>query len=170
MNSERMDELRKRLVLMNGLGYANAIGPPALVVERITTQPIRHQHDWGVWGRYEYLGPGTPATRKYEAGVKPKNRIDQIAMKHDLDYVEANRLYDKETGEGDWVAMYGTKVRADFMAGSAMVVSSVDPTADLSFGERFLSFGAGAGLLIQSGARVHPVTAPWMVVVDWLFY
>jgi len=37
-------------------------------------------------GGYQYAGPGTNLELKLEKGVKPKNKLDEAAMFHDLAY------------------------------------------------------------------------------------
>jgi hypothetical protein len=162
MNSEKMDEIRKRLLLMGRIGYANASSKAVVsnVQEYNQPQDLR-QHDWGAFGTYEYLGPGTPAVKKTRQGIAPRNEIDRIAQQHDLEY---SRTADIRLGR--------SQVRAvsDFGAGSAMMVQSANPFTDLDWDERALGFLAGAGLAIQGTARAHPLTMPLMVIVDWVFY
>jgi len=118
-------------------------------------------HNWGPFGEYEYLGIGTPWTRKNAAGIPPRNRIDQLAESHDRYYVETS----------GWPASRSlVRGPVDVGAGSAMVNAAVNPFNDLSWNARALGVIAGGGLILQGAARMHPVTAFGMALVDYVFY
>ena len=46
-------------------------------------------------GGYNYAGPGTKLAKRLKRGDKPKNRLDRIAMDHDIAYSKAKTLQDK---------------------------------------------------------------------------
>lgn len=56
---------------------------------------------------YNYLGPGTKLAKKLEAGVQPANKLDALAMQHDIAYSKSNKLEDRHAAdyalqEGAW--------------------------------------------------------------------
>ena len=46
------------------------------------------------WG-YNFAGPGTKLAKHLKRGDRPKNRLDRIAMYHDIAYSKARNLQDK---------------------------------------------------------------------------
>ncbi|CAH3182406.1 unnamed protein product [Porites lobata] len=46
-------------------------------------------------GGYNYAGPGTKLAKRLKRGDKPKNRLDRIALDHDIAYSKAKNLQDK---------------------------------------------------------------------------
>ena len=44
---------------------------------------------------YRFAGPGTKLAKRLKRGDKPKNRLDRIAMDHDIAYSKAKNLQDK---------------------------------------------------------------------------
>ena len=46
------------------------------------------------WG-YNFAGPGTKLAKRLKRGDRPKNRLDRIAMYHDIAYSKARNLQDK---------------------------------------------------------------------------
>src|SRR6266576_3459259 len=50
-------------------------------------------------GGYQYAGPGTHLDLKLERGVKPKNKLDEAAMYHDIAYSKSNNLADRHTAD-----------------------------------------------------------------------
>ena len=44
---------------------------------------------------YHYAGPGTHLAKRLKRYDKPKNRLDRIAMFHDIAYCKAKNLQDK---------------------------------------------------------------------------
>ena len=46
------------------------------------------------WG-YNFAGPGTKLAKRLKRGDRPKNRLDRIAMYHDIAYSKARNLHDK---------------------------------------------------------------------------
>ena len=46
-------------------------------------------------GGYNYACPGTKLAKRLKRGDKPKNRLDRIAMDHDIAYSKAKNLQDK---------------------------------------------------------------------------
>ena len=44
---------------------------------------------------YRFAGPGTKLAKRLKRGDKPKNRLDRIAMHHEIAYSKANNLQDK---------------------------------------------------------------------------
>jgi hypothetical protein len=123
-------------------------------------------HDWGVFGEYEYLGPGTPYTAKHRAGIRPRNRLDQIAYYHDQQY----SWTEKHSIPGTRVVTSGIRGISDYGAGSAMIVASVNPWSDLGFKDRVLGLIAGTGLQIQGILRLNPATMIPMAIIDQTFY
>jgi len=123
-------------------------------------------HDWGIFGEYEYLGPGTPYTKKRKAGVKPRNDLDKIAMYHDSQYVWSEQHNFLGTGLSKSIQ----RGVADYGAGAAMMTAAFNPWSDLSFKERVLGVIAGEALMIQGLIRLAPET--WIVGVglDLIFY
>jgi len=120
-------------------------------------------HDWGMFGQYEYLGPGTPYVEKREAGISGINILDQQAMRHDAQY---------EATDGLTMPGIRSHVRgvADIGSGSSMLISSVNPWSSADTSERILSAAAGAALLAQGTLRLAPQTRLMMVVLDRIFY
>ena len=47
------------------------------------------------WPGYQYMGPGTHLAKRLKRGDPGKNRLDQIAKQHDIDYSRAKNLQDK---------------------------------------------------------------------------
>jgi len=99
-------------------------------------------HEWGIFGEYEYLGLGTPYALKMEAGTKPRNPVDKIAMYHDEQYLNSKRNNQAR-------ALY------DLGAGSAMI-NTLHP----------LGLIAGTGLLIQGLTRLTPLGE----ILDLIFF
>jgi len=121
--------------------------------------PEFSSHDWGPFGQYEYLGPGTDYAGKHEAGVKPKNDLDRIAKSHDAGYEES-----KDLMTAGKLLIRGTH---DLGAGAAMIVAGLNPWSDAPL---LLSLGSGAALIGQGILRFHPVTMFPMAVADHLLY
>ena len=46
------------------------------------------------WG-YNFAGPGIKLAKRLKRGDRPKNRLDRIAMYHDIAYSKARNLQDK---------------------------------------------------------------------------
>ena len=89
------------------------------------------------------------------------NRLDEIAESHDRYYSETS----------DWPGARSlVRGPVDFGAGSAMLNASLDPTNELSWKDRALGGIAGTALVIQGTARVHPVSALPLALVDYCFY
>jgi hypothetical protein len=101
MNSNSDEDTRRRLLLMMQPTFLQGVAtpptqmPPKMLANistavefntasipippRETSTPVQlPTHDWGIFGEYEYLGPGTPYTQKIEAGVQPRNDLDAI--------------------------------------------------------------------------------------------
>lgn len=157
MNSNSRETLNK----MRLLGFWNASGPPSQRTEVFTDPALKHRHDWGVFGDYQYLGKGTPATRKTQLGVEPRDEIDRLAQEHDLMYVRT-----KDAAAGRSIV----RGFVDYGAGSAMLLQSLNPWADVD--SRTLGIIAGAGLIVQGVARLYP--AKWSLLItglgDLFFY
>lgn len=159
MNYSNSDEFRRRLLLMAStpvfLQGSNLQSPG------LKSSPTLPTHDWGTFGEYEYLGAGTPWKEKKALGIKGVNRLDVIAESHDRYYSETS----------DWPAARSiVRGPVDFGAGSAMLNASFNPSNELSWKDRALGGIAGTALIIQGTARVHPVTALPMALVDYVFY
>ena len=123
-------------------------------------------HDWGLFGKYEYLGPGTPYTLKRRAGVKPKNDLDKIAMYHDSQY----QWTQQHNFEGTGMVKSMQRGIADYGAGAAMWTAAINPWSDLGFKERVLGIIAGEALMIQGVIRLSPSTWGIGPLVDLIFY
>lgn len=82
----------------------------------IPKPPKTFKKTW--WQRksgYEYLGPFTDLSKV--GHVAPANRLDEIAMRHDLAYAKASADY-------DWYDIGATdraKARADLISGAEMI-------------------------------------------------
>lgn len=50
-------------------------------------------------GGYQYAGPGTNLDLKLEKGVKPKNKLDEAAMYHDIAYSKSKNLDDRHVAD-----------------------------------------------------------------------
>ena len=122
-----------------------------------------HVHDWGPFGEYQYLGAGTPFSRKSAAGVNPKNWLDTMAYGHDY-------YYEKSSGGTPGLQRTITRGGADLIFGLGMIGSGFSPWSDLSLGDRALALGSGAALFTQGALRAHPVTALPMALYDWIAY
>ena len=118
------------------------LGQPSFLQGVATPIQELPTHQWGIFGEYEYLGHGTPYALKMEAGTKPRNSVDKIAMYHDEQYLNSKR---------------NNQARAlfDLGAGSAMI-NTLHP----------LGLIAGTGLLIQGLVRLSPLGE----LIDLLFY
>jgi len=123
-------------------------------------------HDWGTFGEYEYLGPGTPYTAKREAGIVGRNELDEIARMHDSQY----KWTAEHTIPGTGIITSGARGIADYGAGSAMIVASLNPWSGLSFKERLLGLAAGTGLQAQGAFRLTPAGWVVMPLVDEYVY
>lgn len=56
---------------------------------------------------YNYLGPGTNLDLRLEKGVKPANKLDELALQHDIAYSKSNKMSDRHKAdyalqEGAW--------------------------------------------------------------------
>lgn len=123
-------------------------------------------HDWGYFGEYEYLGPGTPYTQKIEAGIQPRNDLDAIAQMHDSQYSWTAQ----HTVPGTGLITSGIRGVADYGAGAAMVNASINPWSDLTMKDRVLAFGAGQGLMFQGILRLSPPTMLGAWMLDKILY
>ena len=123
-------------------------------------------HDWGIFGEYEYLGPGTPYTQKIEAGIQPRNDLDAIAQMHDSQYSWTAQ----HTLPGGAMVTSGIRGVADYGAGAAMMTAAINPWSDLTMKDRALAFVAGDVLMIQGILRLSPPTMLGMAVLDILLY
>ena len=47
------------------------------------------------WPKMNYLGPGTRLKERLRRGDRGKNRLDELAKIHDIDYSKAKNLQDK---------------------------------------------------------------------------
>ena len=137
--------------------------PRAISSSNITQLPT---HDWGIFGEYEYLGPGTPYQKKIEAGIRPRNRIDRHSQFHDQIYSWTN----KHQIPGGRLITSGIRGVGDYGAGAAMVMDAFNPWSGLEVDARILGFVAGELLMMQGLLRLNPATMFPMAVVDWLFY
>ena len=136
--------------------YLLLMQPPLLqgVATPIQELPV---HDWGIFGEYEYLGPGTPYTKKREAGVKPRND-SQYSWSEQHNFLGTGLSKNIQRGV------------ADYGAGAAMTVAAFNPWSDLSFKDRVLGALAGEGLMIQGVFRLAPETWLGGIMLDLLFY
>jgi len=50
-------------------------------------------------GGYQYAGPGTNLELKLEKGVKPKNKLDEAAMFHDIAYSKSKNLQKRHAAD-----------------------------------------------------------------------
>ena len=123
-------------------------------------------HDWGYFGEYEYLGPGTPYQKKMEAGIQPRNDLDAIAQMHDSQYSWTAQ----HTIPGTALVTNGMRGIADYGAGAAMMTAAINPWSDLTMKDRALAFVAGDVLMIQGILRLSPPTMLGMGIIDLLFY
>ena len=133
-------------------------------IEQARNKPARlPTHDWGIFGEYEFLGPGTPYRQKMAEGVEPRNELDRISMYHD--------------GQYSWSEshMFGVQKNIfrggmDYGAGAAMTLAAFNPWSDLTMKDRTLAFIAGQGLMTQGILRMNP--AFWLAgaTADLLFY
>jgi hypothetical protein len=173
MSSSKESEsqrLKFLLLLQNGIPVENlAVIPPprkqTTVSQKILDEnmakayPEFSRHDWGPFGKYEYLGAGTPYTQKRRAGIEPRNDLDKIAMYHDAGY---------SSYEGGSAAQRAL-IRSyhDLGAGSAMVTAGLNPWSDAPL---VLSVLSGAALIGQGLARIHPLTFVPMAIIDAVAY
>ena len=118
-------------------------------------------HDWGPFGEYEYLGPGTRYRAKTKARIRAVSDLDRIAQSHDMWYSMS-----ADTGG----MRSGYRGLADYGAGAAMMTAAFNPWSDLDFKGRVLAFLAGDVLMIQGLLRLNPATWMGMKMLDKLFY
>ena len=130
-------------------------------IPKSNVPPDLGRHDWGPFGEYEYLGPGTKYRAKQKAGVEPVDAIDKIAESHDMWYaITADHHNMRSPARG----------LADYGAGAAMVTSAFNPWADLDFKGRVFAVLAGEALMMQGLLRMNPATMLGMTVIDKLVY
>jgi len=120
---------------------------------------MKHRHDWGVFGDYQYLGRGTPARRKTALGVEPRDELDRLAQEHDLYYVRTKDYPGARSIVRGFV---------DYGAGSAMLLQSLNPWADVD--SRSLGLLAGSALILQGLIRLQPGYLLWTGLADLFFY
>ena len=53
--------------------------------------------------RYNYLGPGTPIIERIQRGDPPLNALDEEAMIHDIDYLNAKTLTDLRKADIEFI-------------------------------------------------------------------
>lgn len=136
-------------------------------LQGVATAPVSlPTHDWGFFGEYEYLGPGTPYAAKRRAGIEPRSELDRLAMYHDSQYSWTAQ----HTLPGGAMLTSGMRGLADYGAGAAMVTAAINPWSSLTMKERALAFVAGDVLMFQGILRLSPPTMLGMVFLDWLFY
>lgn len=163
MNFSNLPEhLRKRLLLMQQTRCSDTevITKVLQAKEKPSKLPI---HDWGIFGEYEFLGPGTPYRRKIDAGVVFRNDLDKIAMYHDGQY---------SWSDSHMMGIQKTIFRGymDYGAGAAMTVATFNPWSDLTMKDRVLAFGAGQVLMTQGILRINPLFWLAGMTADLLFY
>ena len=122
--------------------------------------PDLGRHDWGPFGEYEFLGPGTRYSAKERAGIEGINDLDRIAKMHDAGYQHSS-----DVRSGAHRAL--ERAYHDAGAGSAMILAGLNPWSDAPL---ILSVAAGVSLIAQAGLRIHPVTFLPMGVFDAIFY
>ena len=172
------EEMRRKLLLLqNGMPIEkfNATSPadikkglkkvisPGQVMSEVSFQGEYH------FPGYNYLGPGTKFKTRQALGIDPINDLDRIAMYHDSQYSRTGSV----NSSGLPVLPIGrSPLRGvvDLGAGSAMLNAAYNPWSDLGWTDRGYAAGAGAVLLVQGIARLHPVTAMPMMFIDKLFY
>jgi len=140
--------------------------PTPVVIEKVVKKSELPTHDWGFFGKYEYLGVGTPYAAKTEAGTLPRNDLDAIAQMHDAQYAWTSQ----HTIPGSGMITNGMRGIADYGAGAAMMTASINPWSDLTLKDRSLAFVAGDVLMIQGVLRLHPATMLGMSFLDMLLY
>jgi len=118
-------------------------------------------HDWGPFGEYEYLGPGTRYRAKQKARIRPVSDLDKIAESHDMWYAMTADTHNMRS-------LY--RGVADYGAGAAMMTAAFNPWSDLDWKGRVLAFAAGDILMIQGLLRLNPVTMMGMSLIDKLAY
>ena len=178
-NSKSDEERRRKLLLLQSGRHYQSIPdklPPrpkpsasqALIQRNYAmAYPEFSTHDWGYFGEYEYLGPGTDYYGKAKAGVKPRNRIDELAMMHDSQY----EWTDKElSAPGMGVPKSVARGLSDYGAGAAMMTAAFNPWENLSFDERVLGYIAGTALMMQGSIRLTPVGWVAGPLLDVIFY
>lgn len=129
--------------------------------------PNFSKHDWGPFGKYEYLGPGTPYTQKREAGIKARNDLDRLAMIHDSQYQMTG---DRNYFPGLALMKSGERALYDYGAGAAMITAAFNPWSDLTFKDRILAYAAGDALMIQGVIRLFPPAYLLGTALDVFFY
>jgi len=163
------EETRRKLLLMIQPTFLQGISTPESQQVIITSpaspdsSPNLPSHDWGPFGKYEYLGAGTPYKEKQKARIRPVSDLDRIAESHDMWYDMSER-----TGPSTLRNVY--RGVADYGAGAAMMTAAFNPWSDLDFKGRVLAFTAGDVLMIQGLLRLNPATMLGMTVLDWIFY
>jgi len=175
-----MNYSNKLLLLMQPTSLQGVATPPILLASStpsVSRQLIENNmaaaypelptHDWGYFGEYEYLGPGTPYTKKMQEGIQPVNEIDRMAQLHDSHYQWSNENF---TAPGSGLPKSIFRGVVDYGAGAAMWMEALNPFNDLSAKDRLLGILAGEGLMIQGIVRVSPVG--WTVgpMADLILY
>jgi len=152
--------------MLENISTAVEFNTAAMPVPRVNAPTQLPTHDWGIFGEYEYLGPGTPYTAKRDAGIVGRNELDEIARMHDSQYAWTA----EHTMPGTGIITSGARGIADYGAGSAMILSSLNPWSGLSFKERLLGLAAGTGLQAQGIFRLSPGGWVIMPLVDKYVY
>lgn len=160
------DDTRIKLLLMQNRSTRLTMESPIPIQTDSRTEKRLPVHDWGPFGQYEYLGPGTPYREKQRAGIKPRNDLDQIAAYHDSQYAWTA----EHSLPGGALVTSGIRGISDYGAGSAMIVSAFNPWSNLSWKDRLLGVIAGTGLQIQGIIRLNPSTMVPMAVIDQAVY
>lgn len=168
MSSSNHEDIYLKLKRLRSVGFAN--------IERSVELPSRKEglgtHDWGPFGRYEFLGAGTPWEAKHARGIKPRNVIDEMAYRHDRDYVRSGKRLEEAGKMGVPARVFTSMERGlyDYGAGAAMMTAAWNPFERLSGKDRVLGHAAGAALMVQGSLRLNPATALPMALIDWMFY
>ena len=63
----------------------------ALDIQKLIEKTGKEFH----WPKMNYLGPGTRLKERLRRGDRGKNRLDELAKIHDIDYSKAKNLQDK---------------------------------------------------------------------------
>ena len=62
-----------------------------LDIQKLITKTGKEFH----WPKMNYLGPGTHLEKRLKRGDRGKNRLDELAKIHDIDYSKARSIKDK---------------------------------------------------------------------------
>ncbi len=136
LNIQKARGITNRLYARDGLHSGDG-----LIDDGINNTPIEFH-----WPGFEYLGPGTNNYLKQEKGIKPANKLDELAMDHDNFYSENKDI--EKRHKADYVLQEGAWKR--FLAPDASLGEKIPAwvTTSAMKLKRFLGAGFSRSFLL----------------------